>query len=185
MDGRLTATMAVFRIEQDNVAQEDGSNYVNGSSEQAYVSVSGTVSKGAEFEINGAVTDNLQMTFGATRYVAKDETGSRLNSNMPQTQLKLFSRYQLPMMPDLTVGGGVNWQNRTFQDATGPDGETHRVSQGSTALVDLFTRYQVTKQLSVQANINNLFDRTYYSWLSDYAVYGEPRNVSVSANYTF
>jgi outer membrane receptor for ferric coprogen and ferric-rhodotorulic acid len=79
----------------------------------------------------------------------------------------------------------VNWQNRTFQDATGPDGETQRVSEGSTAIVDLFTRYQVTKQLSVQANINNLFDRTYYSWLSDYAVYGEPRSVSVSANYAF
>ncbi|MFD3240359.1 ferric-rhodotorulic acid/ferric-coprogen receptor FhuE [Rahnella perminowiae] len=185
IDGRLTATMAVFRIEQDNVAQEDGSRYVNGSSEQAYVAVNGTVSKGAEFELNGAVTDNLQMTFGATRYVAKDETGSRLNSNMPQTQLKLFSRYQVPAMPDLTVGGGVNWQNRTFQNATGPDGETRRVSQGSMARVDLFTRYQVTKQLSVQANINNLFDRTYYSWLSDYAVYGEPRNLSVSANYTF
>jgi len=142
------------------------------------------VSKGAEFELNGAVTDNLQMTFGATRYVARDSTG-RFNSNMPQTQFKLFSRYQLPMLSDLTVGGGLTWQNRTYQDATGPDGETTRVHQSSYPLANLFARYQLTKQVSVQANIDNLFDRSYYSWASDYVVYGEPRNYSVNVNWMF
>ncbi|WP_158783404.1 ferric-rhodotorulic acid/ferric-coprogen receptor FhuE [Pantoea sp. BAV 3049] len=184
MDGRLTATFAVFRIEQDNVGQEDGDNFVNGSSEQAYYAAKGAVSRGAEFELNGAVTDNWQMTFGATRYVAKDSTG-RFNSNMPQTSLKFFTRYQLPMLPQLTLGGGVNWQNRTFQDAIGPDGETHRVYQGSYPMANLFGRYQVTKQLAVQANINNLFDRDYYAYASDYVVYGEPRNYSVNVSYQF
>ena len=183
-NGRLTATFAVFRIEQENAAQADGDNFVNGSSEQAYYSTKGAVSKGAEFEINGAVTDNLQMTFGATRYVAKDTEG-RFNSNMPQTSFKLFTRYQLPMLRELTVGGGVNWQSRTFQDATGPDGETTRVYQSSYPLANLFARYQVNKQVAVQANVNNLFDRSYYSWLSDYAVYGAPRNYSVSVSYAF
>ncbi|WP_437615688.1 ferric-rhodotorulic acid/ferric-coprogen receptor FhuE [Erwinia sp. V71] len=185
LNGRLTATLAVFRIEQDNVAQEDGSNTVNGSSEQAYYAAQGTVSKGAELELNGAVTDNLQVTFGVARYVARDNTGGRLNSNMPQTTLKLFTRYQLPMLPELTIGGGANWQNRTFQDATNANGDTERVYQSSYPLVDLFARYQVTKQLAVQANVSNLFDRTYYSWLADDAVYGEPRNVSVSVSYAF
>ncbi len=184
MNGRLTATVAVFRIEQDNVGVEDGSHFVNGSSEQAYYAAKGAMSKGAEFELNGAVTDNLQMTFGATRYVATDSTG-RFNSNMPQTSFKLFTRYQLPMLRELTLGGGANWQNRTFQDATGPDGETRRVYQGSYPVASLFARYQMTKQLALQANVNNLFNRTYYSWLSDYAVYGEPRNYSVSLAYTF
>ncbi len=183
-DSRLTSTFALFRIEQNNAAQADGSNFVNNSSEQAYVATKGAVSKGAEFELNGAVTDNLQMTFGVTRYVARDSAG-RFNSNMPQTSFKLFSRYRLPVLPDLTVGGGLNWQNRTFQDVTGPDGETQRVYQSSIPLANLFARYQVTKQLAVQANVNNLFDRTYYSWLSDYAVYGEARNYSVNLSYSF
>ena len=184
MNGRLTTTFAIFRIEQDNVGQANGNEMVNGTSEQAYYAAKGAVSKGAEFEINGAVTDRLQVTFGATRYVARDSTG-RFNSNMPQTDFKLFTRYQLPMLPELTVGGGVNWQNRTFQDVTGADGETTRVYQGSYPLANLFARYQVTKQLAVQGNINNLFDREYYSWLSDYGVYGEPRNYSVSLSYSF
>jgi len=183
-DGRLTATFAVFRIEQENVGQELSGTFVNGSSEQAYVAAKGAVSKGAEFELNGAVTDNLQMTFGATRYVARDTSG-RFNSNMPQTSFKLFSRYRLPMLQDLTLGGGVNWQNRTFQDATGPDGEVQRVYQGSYPLASLFARYEVTKQLAVQANVDNLFDRSYYSWGSDYVVYGEPRSYSVNLSYAF
>lgn len=184
-NGRLTATVSVFRIEQQNLAQEDGSAHVENSSEQAYYASKGVVSRGAEFELNGALTDNLKLTFGASRYVAKDATGDRVNPKLPQTELKLFTSYNLPMLPELTVGGGVNWQNRTYQDATGPSGSTVRVYQGSYPLVNLFTRYQVNKNLSVQANLKNLFDREYYTNLSDYVVYGEPRNVSVSVNYAF
>lgn len=184
MDGRLTTHFAIFRIEQENTAEALNNVYVNGSSEQAYRSTKGAVSKGAEFELNGAVTDNLQLTFGATRYVARDSEG-RYNSFAPQTQLKLFTRYRLPVLPELTLGGGMNWQNRVYNDATGPDGETHRLYQGSYPLVDLFARYQVSKQLAVQANVSNLFDRDYYTYLSDSAVYGEPRNISVSLAYQF
>lgn len=184
MDGRLTTNFAIFRIEQDNVGEAIDNVFVNGSSEQAYRATKGAVSKGAEFEVNGAITDNLQLTFGATRFVARDSEG-RYNSFMPQTQLKLFTRYRLPMLPELTLGGGINWQNRVYKDATGPDGETQRLYQGSYPLVDLFARYQINKQLAVQANVSNLFDREYYSYLSDSAVYGEPRNVSVSLSYSF
>jgi len=184
MNGRLTSNLAIFRIEQQNAAEAIDGIFVNGSSEQAYRATQGAVSKGAELEVNGAVTDNLQLTFSATRYVARDSSG-RYNSFAPQTQLKLFSRYRLPMLPELTLGGGINWQNRVYQDITGPSGETQRLYQGSYPLVDLFARYQVTKQLAVQANLHNLFDREYYSYLDSSAVYGEPRNMSVSLNYSF
>ncbi len=184
LNGRLTASLAVFRIEQDNVAQADGSNYVTGTSEQAYYAAQGVVSKGVEFELNGAVTDNLQMTFGATRYVARDADNTRVNANLPQTSLKLFTRYQLPVLPELTLGGGVKWQNATFEDASSPSGTT-RIYQNPYTLVDLFARYQVTRQLSLQGNVNNLFDKTYYSALTNYTIYGAPRNFSVSLNYNF
>lgn len=184
LDGRLTTNFAIFRIEQENAGEAVDGEFVNGSSEQAYRATKGAVSKGAEFEVNGAVTDNLQLTFSATRYVARDTDG-RYNSFAPQTQFKLFSRYRLPVLPAMTVGGGVNWQNRVYQDVTDANGNVQRLYQGSYPLVDLFARYQVTKQLAVQANLNNLFDRSYYSYLDSSAVYGEPRNVSVSLNYAF
>ena len=183
LDGRLTATMAIFRIEQNNVGTEENGVYVNNSSEQAYTATKGARSKGAEFELNGALTDNLQMTFGATRYVARDSDG-RYNPDQPQTTFKLFTRYQLPMLRDLTIGGGINWQNRVFEDVSTPDGNTQRVYQSSYPLASLFARYQVTKQVAVQANVDNLFDRTYYAYMSSY-VYGEPRSYSVSVSYQF
>ncbi len=184
-NGRLTTTLSIFRIEQENLGQADSDNYVNNSSEQAYVAAKGVVSRGVDFEINGAVTDNLNLTFGATRYVAKDASGSRTNPQLPQTDLKLFTSYNLPVMPELTVGGGVNWQNRTYKDATGPSGVKERVYQSSYPLANLFARYEVNKNLSVQANVKNLFDREYYSSFGSGVVYGEPLNYSVSVGYRF
>ncbi|MBT9183062.1 ferric-rhodotorulic acid/ferric-coprogen receptor FhuE [Pectobacterium punjabense] len=181
-NSRLTASVAVFRIEQDNLAE---ALPPSGAPETYYRSVDGTVSKGIEFEVNGAVTDNLQMTFGGSRFVADDKDGKSINSYLPRTSLKLFTRYQLPMLPDLTVGGGVNWQNGIWQEGSGPQNTTLRAEQGSYALVNLFSRYQVTKQLAVQANINNLFDKEYSDFLAPYAVYGAPRSVSMTVNYAF
>ena len=184
-NSRLTASLAVFRIEQDHLGATDYA-LVNGGTDYAYYEQNGTVSKGVEFEINGAVTDNLQMTFGATRYVAKDGDGAALSPTQPQTSFKFFTSYRLPMLQDLTVGGGVNWQTHTWDNVAGPDGaSTLYADQGSYALVDLFGRYRVTKQLTVQANLNNLFDKTYNIDVGRNTVYGEPRNVSISANYSF
>ncbi|HHE5697610.1 TPA: ferric-rhodotorulic acid/ferric-coprogen receptor FhuE [Citrobacter amalonaticus] len=184
MNSRLTTTLAVFRIEQDNVAQSTGAPIPGTNGDIAYKTANGTVSKGVEFEVNGAITDNWQMTFGATRYVAEDNEGNAVNPNLPRTSVKLFTSYRLPVMPDLTVGGGVNWQNRVYTDTATPYG-TFRAEQGSYALVDLFTRYQVTKNFSVQGNVNNLFDKTYDTNVEGSIVYGEPRNVSITANYQF
>lgn len=107
---------------------------------------------------------------GVSGFGGKDRGTRKLDSvdTYASGPFALFGRYPLPTMPALTLGGGANGQNRTFQDATGPDGETARVYQGSMPRVNLFARYRVTRQLAVQANVDNLFDRTYYSWLSGY-----------------
>nr|WP_252098957.1 hypothetical protein [Escherichia coli] len=57
-----------------------------------------------EFELNGAITDNWQLTFGATRYIAEDNEGNAVNPNLPRTTVKMFTSYRLPVMPELTVG---------------------------------------------------------------------------------
>ncbi|ELY2497672.1 ferric-rhodotorulic acid/ferric-coprogen receptor FhuE [Cronobacter muytjensii] len=184
MNSRLTTTLAIFRIEQDNVGQNTGRPIAGSNNETAYRAVDGTVSKGVEFEVNGAITDNWQMTFGATRYIADDNEGKAVNPYLPRTSVKLFTSYRLPVMPQLTVGGGINWQNRVWNDTVTPYG-TWRAEQGSYALVDLFTRYQVTKNFSVQGNINNLFDKKYDTNVEGSIVYGEPRNASITARYQF
>ncbi|UXD97010.1 ferric-rhodotorulic acid/ferric-coprogen receptor FhuE [Cronobacter sakazakii] len=181
---RLTASLAVFRIEQDNVALNTGVIIPGSGGQTAYKSVDGTVSKGVELELNGALTDNWQLTFGASRYVAEAGDGVAVNPDQPRTTMKLFTRYQLPTLPALTVGGGARWQTKTWQDIAGPNGDT-RISQNGYTVVDLFTRYQATKNLAVQANLNNVFNKVYYDYLGTYGVYGAPRNFSVTASYSF
>ncbi|EJK9925834.1 ferric-rhodotorulic acid/ferric-coprogen receptor FhuE [Cronobacter sakazakii] len=181
---RLTASLAVFRIEQDNVAVNTGVIIPGSGGQTAYKSVDGTVSKGVELELNGALTDNWQLTFGASRYVAEAGDSVAVNPDQPRTTMKLFTRYQLPTLPALTVGGGARWQTKTWQDIAGPNGDT-RISQNGYTVVDLFTRYQATKNLAVQANLNNVFDKAYYDYLGTYGVYGAPRNFSVTASYSF
>ena len=113
-----------------------------------------------------------------------DNEGNAVNPNLPRTTVKMFTSYRLPVMPELTVGGGVNWQNRVYTDTVTPYG-TFRAEQGSYALVDLFTRYQVTKNFSLQGNVNNLFDKTYDTNVEGSIVYGTPRNFSITGTYQF
>ncbi|WP_039058096.1 ferric-rhodotorulic acid/ferric-coprogen receptor FhuE [Enterobacter sp. Bisph1] len=181
---RLTATLAVFRTEQDHVAVSTGEYIPNSGGQTAYKSVNGTVSKGVEFELNGALTDNLQLTFGASRFMAEDGDGIAINPEQARTTMKLFTRYQLPMLPALSVGGGARWQNKSWQDIKGPSGNM-RITQSGYTVVDLFTRYQASKNFAIQANLNNVFDKEYYDYLGTYGVYGAPRNFSVSASYSF
>lgn len=183
---RLTATVSVFRIEQDNVAVSTGTTIPGSGGQTAYKSIDGTVSKGIEFELNGALTDNWQLTFGGSRYIAEDEDGNAVNPQQARTSLKLFTRYQLPMLPELAVGGGARWQNKTWYDfeTPGPQG-VKQIAQDGYTVVDLFARYQVTKNFSVQGNLNNVFDKEYYDYLGTYGVYGAPRNFSVSGTYSF
>lgn len=185
-NSRLTTSISVFRAELDNVAQATGqTNAQTGNA--IYVGKKGVVSRGVEFEMNGALTDNWQMTFGGTSYVAEDRNGDNYNSQLPRTSFNLFTSYRLPMMDQLTLGGGVNWQAKTYLDISGPEGNgTWRARQGSYALVDLFARYDVTKNVTLQANLNNLFDKEYDKNVGNGGiVYGTPRNFSVTASYRF
>jgi outer membrane receptor for ferric coprogen and ferric-rhodotorulic acid len=113
-DNRLNASLAVFRIEQDNVAQVTSEPIIGRPGEFASIAARGTVSRGFEFEVNGELAPGWNATFGASRYVAKDINGADINTNLPQTALKLFTSYTPQSLQELTVGGGANWQNRIY-----------------------------------------------------------------------
>ena len=54
-------------------------------------------------------------------------------------------------------------------------------------LVDLMARYQITKNLSASVNVNNVFDKNYYTNIGFYdsAYPGDPRNFMVTTRYNF
>ncbi len=181
-DNQLNASLSVFRTEQDNVAEATG-GFVSGSTDYAYEAVDGTVSKGFEFELSGQLAEGWNASFGASRYVLHDGDDAAINTYLPRTSIKLFSSYTPQgAWNNLTVGGGVNWQNRIYYvDAT-----YGTVQQDAYALVNAFARYRISRQFSVQLNLNNLLDKQYYSQLnSGYGAWGTKRNGELSFSWSF
>lgn len=180
-DNRLNASLAVFRIEQDNVAQVTSEPIIGRPGEFASIAARGTVSRGFEFEVNGELAPGWNATFGASRYVAKDINDADINTNLPQTALKLFTSYTPQSLQELTVGGGANWQNRIYYALPAYG----RIEQSGYALVSAFVRYRISSEFSVQANLNNLLDKKYLSQINGYGAYGDGRNGSLTFTWSF
>ena len=85
-------------------------------------------------------------------------------------------------VPGLVQGGGVNWQSDIYMDDRGPNGK--RFTQKAYAVAALMAQYPVSAQLVATLNVNNVFDKTYYSTgMGGY--YGDPRNAILSLRYQF
>lgn len=184
MDDRLSTTLSVFRIEQDNLGQVDPDNLVPGTTNQAYDPAEGATSKGFEFEVNGALTENWNILLGWSQFKAEDANGDAVNTQHPRRTATFYTTYR---MQDLTLGGGLNWESSNYTVATNPVGNPDKLKQDSFALVNLMARYQISPSLQAQLNLNNVFDEEYYSQIGFYSqlAYGAPRNVTASLRYDF
>ncbi|MBK5301075.1 MULTISPECIES: TonB-dependent siderophore receptor [Gammaproteobacteria] len=194
--GRLNASFAVFRIEQDNIAQ-----YVSGfETESVYTAVQGATTKGFEFELVGEVMEGWNLSAGYTYNHTRDAKGdyvygSVLQTTAPEQVVRVFSTYRLPgTWENLTVGGGVNWQSEFFGNVFQPNpsdtvnfGQYSLITQDSYYLVDLMARYRFNDHLSATVNVKNLFDKTYYTGLGNFGTgfYGEPRSLQLTTKWDF
>ncbi|HDS1818123.1 TPA: TonB-dependent siderophore receptor [Pseudomonas putida] len=171
LDGKLNSSLAVFKLEQDNLAIWQHDN--------VYSAEQDTTSKGIELELNGELAEGWQASAGYAYSVTTDADDQRINTNLPRNSFKTFTSYRLHGPLDkLTIGGGVNWQSKVGADL-------HTFSQGSYAVTNLMARYDINQHLSASVNLNNVFDRAYYSQSGLYGVYGTPRNVMTSFKYSF
>ena len=63
------------------------------------------------------------------------------------------------------------------------NGSYYRLEQGSYAVADVMAGYQVNKHLDLQVNVNNLFDRTYYSAIGTRTNLGLHRHLRQPAQF--
>lgn len=184
-DDSLNTGITLFRVEQENVAVKDGSNVVLSTSDQAYKLEKGVVSKGIEIDIGGEINDNWNVDFGLAHYNATNNEGERVNTRAPKTQITLSTKYTLNK---LSFGAGVNWQSAFYATATNPGtNKEENNTQESYYLVNTMAKYDIKNNLSIQLNVNNLFDKEYYSAIpyGKRYRYGDPRNITMKLNYTF
>ncbi|TFY88823.1 TonB-dependent siderophore receptor [Pseudomonas kairouanensis] len=204
--GALNASASLFQIDQLNraaeVADSSQCRFIAVGSYACYEAAGKVRSQGIELEINGALTPNWQVgagyTFAQAKY-KKDADGSKegtlFDTDVPRHMFKANTTYHLQGdLNKLRIGANVYSQSSTFNKGVvtfNGQSQKFHVDQEAYALFGLMAGYQVTKNLDTQLNINNLFDKKYYQGIasnstwSPYDVYGDPRNFTVTAKYTF
>ncbi|MDY7535655.1 TonB-dependent siderophore receptor [Pseudomonas sp. Bout1] len=176
-DDKLNASLALFKLEQDNLPQAD-IGALTPAGWQAYTAAQGTTTEGVELELNGELAQDWNIAGGYTYSVSRNADDQRISAQIPRHSLKMFTTYRLSGPLDkLTVGGGFNWQSKTGFDL-------RYYTQESYAVANLMARYEITKNLSATVNLNNVFDKEYFTTTSA-GVYGAPRNLMTGFKYDF
>ncbi|MBX3736653.1 MAG: TonB-dependent siderophore receptor [Candidatus Didemnitutus sp.] len=169
---RLLTTVAVFDAKQKGLATEAGFDPV---AQQSYYAPKDVHSRGVELEATGRVTSNTNLTAGFTRMELTGPDGADIYEWVPRTIVSLRADTRLPGLPQFKFGAGLRWQSDVFK--------TGAVRQNSYLLVNSFAAYELTKRATLRLNIDNLTDEKYLRTVQYGAIYGAPRQFSVSLEY--
>lgn len=183
-DGKLVAAVSYYQSQLANVAEFDKEivDPVTGGPLQVYAGRDYD-SEGYDLTLSGQLAEGLQAEFSFTKVDITNVVNGALNRDyVPAKVARLYASYRPPMLDQLKLGGGINWQD----DIERPGVAGATVTQESYATLRLFANYQVSEKLSVSVNGNNLTDEKYISSLYwDQAFYAAPRNFSASVAWRY
>lgn len=187
MDGRVNTSLAVFRYDQENRAVPDMQSPQLCDGWYCSIASGKVRSQGIEAEISGEVTDSLQLfagyTYNTTKYLKDPESEGKIFSWWtPKHMLRVWSNYQFSGdWSRVSTGLGFTAQTHTI-------GYDSSVNVPGYAVWNARVGYQMTPEIELAMNANNLFDKTYftagYNQLNGNNNYGDPRNVMFSVKYT-
>lgn len=183
----VTSNITFFDIHKRNVL------YTETIGDETYAKTAGKVrSQGVEVDVAGSLTDNLNIiaSYGYTNAKVIDDpdyAGKPL-PNVPRHTGSLFLTYDFNNVYDsntLTIGGGGHALSRR----SGTNGADYYLP--GYAVADVFAAYKMKLQypVTLQVNVNNLFDKTYYT--SSIASnnlgnqIGDPREVQFTVKMAF
>ncbi len=190
LDGRLNTAFALFHIDQSNRAMVDFTTSPTCSSNYYCYTDSGRVrSQGFDAEVSGQIASGWNLyagyTFNTTKYL-KDagSEGMAYAWHTPKHIFRLWTTYQLPdALSAFTVGGGVNVQSGQSRQV----GAVTAHASGR-AVWNAYMKYQVNRNWAATLNVNNIFDKTYYSAVGSLVGgvhYGDPRNAMLTLRGMF
>lgn len=177
MDGQLNGSLAVFRVRQDNTAEAAG--FANGRTN--YIGID-AISTGYELDIAGTLAKGWEASGGYTQLRIEDPAGEAVRRYVPRRTLRLTTSYRMPVLPALKLGASVKWQSEYERTDSGVV-----TRQPAYALLDLAATYDLTRQLSVTAKVENATDKKHLNSLMwpNQTFYGAPRNGSVTLRWTY
>ncbi|NWF12955.1 TonB-dependent siderophore receptor [Pseudomonas reactans] len=176
-DDRLSATLAAFHIEKENVLTLDPATNLNRAVGKAR-------SQGFDLQLTGQVTDAVRV-IGAFAYIDAEvtkgdkaiPTGSRI-LGVAKRSGSLLGVYEF--QDGALRGSDLGAAFTYVGDRSGEAGTNFELPAYHT--VDLLAHYKATENVTVGLNLNNLFDEKYYerSYSNYWINPGEPRNLTVS-----
>jgi len=180
LSSQLSATAAIYRLERTNVAVTDPNDPTRS------LLVDGQHAQGVELTLAGRLAPNWRVIGGyAYQDGEYDSTqsstirkGNRL-AQLPRHSFSLWNRYDF----DAKWGAGLG----VIASSALYAGADNAVTLPGFARVDAALYYEVSRDVRVQLNVENLFDRAYYASAhsNNNIMPGSPRalRVSLSANY--
>nr|WP_221227186.1 TonB-dependent siderophore receptor [Novosphingobium sediminicola] len=182
---RITGTLAVYDIDKRNVIV---SQYNTATGLTDYRTAGRARSRGVELDLAGQITDHLS-TIASFAYTDAKTTqdplyAGNLLANVAKNTASLSGVYDFGRIAGgdrLRLGGGPRYVGRRAGDSA------NSFFLPSYVVADAFLTYDTRvmgKKASLQLNVKNLFDRTYYqSAVNVYFVsIGDPRRVSLTAS---
>lgn len=180
LDNKLTGTLAVFRTEESNYPlRPTDSHPLNRTS-----AISDLRSQGVEVGLAGQLTDQVNVSLGYTQFSLQDlKNGGAARTYNPTQSFNLLTTYSPAQLPKLKVGAGLKWQSKITR--FDPSYNTY-LKQSDYALLNLMASYDISPNLSIQANANNVTDKKYLNSFTDgQAFYGAPANYTVAFRFKY
>jgi outer membrane receptor for ferric coprogen and ferric-rhodotorulic acid len=186
LDGRLYATVALFRARQTGLATFagtfDGSNGA-GPIGGSFFTGRRVTARGVEAEISGRVTDRWLLAGGVTRLRLRDDSGEAARLFVPRDTLKLTATYQIPEWHDLKLGANLRYQSRVSGN---DDSNGLPIGQDSYVTLDLLAGLRITEHLQASVNVRNVTNVKYLNSLEwGQAFYAAPRSAVGTLRLTY
>jgi catecholate siderophore receptor len=177
MTSGLSLTTALFRLDRD-----DQSILLDN---QGNSTLSGSRTEGVEFQLVGKLTDQLQINAGYSYLDGQQRNAASVGGQdlrlfqVPEHMISLWTKYDFTQQ--FAAGVGVTHQSSQF--AT----NDNSVRIPAFTRVDAALYYDVSEQVQVQLNVENLFDETYYPSVhnNDNISTGEPLNARLTVKFGF
>ncbi|QOT80714.1 TonB-dependent receptor [Cupriavidus basilensis] len=178
LDRRLSLTSALFQTDKTNARVSDGLGGIVNAGKQRV--------RGAELGVAGNITSKWRV-FGGYSYLdaitidagAANASASGLPMVMvPKHNVTLWTYYDV--LPKLSIGGGATISSLTYASVSA----TSRKWTPGYARFDAVATYRVSKTVDVQLNVQNLFDKKYYSAAYPiYATWAPGRSAVMTLNF--
>lgn len=184
LDQRLLITGALYRTTVTNEVVQDPTDLL-------YYQVGKKRVQGVELTAVGRITENWAVSAGFTTMDATVEKGANVSQDgsdnlayTPKNAFTAWTTYRLPF--GLTVGGGARYNGELKRGTDGAIGTPDHTE--SYWVFDAMASYPINRNVDVQLNVYNLFDKDYVAAInkSGYRYTpGTPRSAMLSANIRF